>query len=162
MATIQWFLLTTSKLRSPVASISAHLDHRKQMWYQNDQKGVNFNIPVNICQSRSEFKKRPDSLKRIWPFFKFAGMHHAPLDITSPWESTHKWARTRSVHWLDKSNEFWVSLSRYVMSASFSHKIICLWQWSVIHERWTTFALFFIILALTQGNLHYICVMLND
>ena len=44
----------------------------------------------------------------------------------------------------------------------FSMKIVCSLQWSVLHERRTRFAVYFIILALTRVTLHYLCVTLND
>ena len=46
-------------------------------------------------------------------------------------------------------------------SASFSHKVVCCRKWGLPRVRRTTFAVLFIILALTRGNLHYmLCV--ND
>ena len=81
----------------------------RQMWYQDDQKSVKFNVTKYLSVSIR-------ILKNLATFSNWLQciMLHSPLalDIMSSWhgESTHKWASKRSLQWLNKSNRFWVSL----------------------------------------------------
>ena len=59
-------------------------------------------------------------------------MHHTPLYITSPWESS---MQTISSLIGQKVTDFGCHFSRYMMSASFLHKISCFRQWC---DAWTT------------------------
>ena len=127
----------------------------RQMWHQSDQKSVNFNVIVNACWSTAESW-------RVWPFCKL------PQGITLHWSCCHVIMRkhTQMSKWSfhDWTNimDFAFHFSWHMMSASFSYKIICFRKWSLVLIQQTTFAIFFIVLALMQGTLHYICVMLND
>ena len=77
----------------------------RQTWYQNDHKGVKLNATVTVHWSTAE-------CYRIWPFsnlLQSITLHYGS-SIMSSWASTHKWASEQSLHWLDKSNRFQVSL----------------------------------------------------
>ena len=93
---------------------------------------------------------------------QIAARYHAPL-LSHHHQKAHTNEQVSQLFtdWT-KITHFGCYFSWYVTSASFSHQIVCFLQCSLLHNCTMDVCHFFIILALTWGTVHYICVMLND